>query len=87
MGVVVGMLGVLLGIGLFLLGFFLGSKLTRPVEKQQAELTPEEVRAIREERLRLIAEQDAFKDLMSYNVTTAYELSAEEELKRAGDGS
>ena len=67
-----GMLGTLIGIGLFVSGFLLGTKLTAPKPVSAPELTPEEVQAIKLERERLTKENEAFKQLMSYGVEQAY---------------
>lgn len=72
MEAVFGMLGALVGIGLFLFGFWFGKTVNEPKEVEKVELTAEEEKAIHEERQRLIADQKAFRELMSYNPDMAY---------------
>lgn len=69
MGVLVGLLGAILGVGLFIAGFYFGKGAYTP---KQMVLTEDDNR----EREKLIAEQDAFKTIMSYNSDTAYQIGA-----------
>ncbi len=74
MSVIVGLLSAVLGVGLFLSGFWFGKVVfesKQPVVSV-SEPSEEEMREIREERERLIAEHNAFKDLMSYGAEQAY---------------
>ena len=69
---VVGMIGALVGIGIFCLGFLLGIKMSLPKKVDPAQPTDEELAQIKEERRRLIQDQEAFRELMNYNVDVAY---------------
>jgi len=78
MEIVIGMLGALVGVGLFIFGFHMGKELGSPkVRSSEAENTDEDMAKIREERDRLIQEQKAFRELMNYNSDTAYGLTAD----------
>ena len=68
------LLGVLLGVGLFVCGFLLGKHVYAPKSLPVPELSEEEKAKIREEREQLIAEQKAFRTLMDYNADMAYGL-------------
>lgn len=75
-----GMLGAMVGIALFILGCFFGRAFS--VEKKapvQNDLNETELNALKEERERLIAEQKAFRELMGYNVDTAYGVASGKE--------
>ena len=77
MEMVIGMLGALVGVGLFVLGFVLGKQSTEPkAQSTTVENTDEELTAIRDERERLIQEQKAFKELMNYNANMAYGITS-----------
>lgn len=77
MELLIGLVGALVGVGLFLAGFFVGksqAKTWTPVD-----LTPsseEEIEKIREERERMIADQQAFRTLMNYGADQAYGLGS-----------
>ena len=60
-----GMLGALLCIGIFILGFFLGREFAKPKTVDLAEPTSDELAQIQEERQRLIDDQKAFRELMN----------------------
>ena len=66
------LLGVLLGIGLFICGFFFGKYVYAPKSLPVPELSEEEKAKIKEEREQLIEEQKAFRSLMDYNANMAY---------------
>ena len=76
MNAVIGMLGALVGIGLFMFGFLFGKTgyQTKPTVVPDTS-TDEEKAAIREEREKLIQDQKAFRELMSYNSDMAYGLA------------
>lgn len=74
MGAVLGMIGALVGIGLFMFGFYFGKIIYETKVPNPTEPTPEEVKAIQEERERLIQEQAAFRELVNYNAATAYRI-------------
>ena len=66
------LLGVLLGVGLFVCGFLFGKSVYAPKALPAKELTNDEKAKIQEEREQLIREQEAFKTLMAYNADMAY---------------
>lgn len=66
------LLGVLLGVGLFICGFLFGKHVYAPRSLPTPELSEEEKAKIKEEREQLIAEQKAFRSLMDYNADMAY---------------
>lgn len=75
MTVLIGMLGAMVGIALFVLGVFFGKAIYSPAQKKEAvteNLSEEELVAIQEERKRLIEEQRAFRELVNYNAEMAY---------------
>lgn len=72
MATVVGLIGALVGIGLFLFGFWFGKEMNKPKKVDPTEPTEEEMKQIREERERLIEDQKAFRELMNYNADMAY---------------
>lgn len=74
MELLIGLVGALVGIGLFLGGFFLGKKQSNTWYPTESTPTEEEVEKIREERERMIADQQAFRTLMNYGVEQAYGL-------------
>ena len=81
MEAIMGMLGALVGIGLFLFGFWFG-KITFEAKKPDidaSDATEEEMAQIREEREKLIADQKAFRELMAYNPDMAYGLAQNKE--------
>ena len=69
---VLGLIGALVGIGIFMFGFWFGKEMYQTKKIDPAEPTDEELVKIREERDRLIEEQKAFRELMNYNANTAY---------------
>lgn len=77
MSFVYGVLGAVLVVAVFVGGFLCGRKLTFP---EQAERVSEADRELteteRRERDRLVAEQDAFRQMMSYTADTAYGVTA-----------
>lgn len=76
MEAIMGMLGALIGIGLFIFGFWFGKTVFEAKQPKEvsSEATEEEMAQIREEREKLIADQKAFRELMSYNPDMAYGL-------------
>ena len=72
METILGMLGALVGIGIFVFGFWLGKAMNKPKKVDPAQPTDEELAQIQEERRRLIQDQEAFRELMNYNVDVAY---------------
>ena len=76
MELLIGLIGALVGIGLFIAGFFLGKSQAKPW--RPADITPmsdDEAEKIRAERERMIADQQAFRQLMNYGVEQAYGIS------------
>ena len=70
-----GLIGVLLGAGLFLLGMYAGGKRTpAPVKREEAELTEAELKRIEQARKELEEDQRAFRQLVSYSADIAYGL-------------
>ena len=69
---IVGMLGALVGIGIFVFGFWLGKEMNQSKKVDPAQPTDDELAQIQEERRRLIQDQEAFRELMNYNVDVAY---------------
>ena len=67
-----GMLGAILCIGIFCFGFWLGKEMNQPKKIDPTKPTDEELAQIQEERRRLIQDQEAFRELMNYNVDVAY---------------
>ena len=72
MEMILGMLGALVGIGIFVFGFWLGKEMNQPKKVDPAQPTDDELAQIQEERRRLIQDQEAFRELMNYNVDVAY---------------
>ena len=72
MDALLGLLCSLLGIGLFVLGFWFGKEMGQPKKVETADPTEEELHQIQEERRRLIEDQEAFRNLMNYNADMAY---------------
>ena len=72
METILGMLGALVGIGIFVFGFWLGKEMNKPKKVDPTQPTDEELAQIQEERRRLIQDQEAFRELMNYNVDVAY---------------
>ena len=72
MDALLGLLCSLLGIGIFVLGFWFGKEVGQPKKVVTADPTEEEMNQIQEERRRLIEDQEAFRNLMNYNADMAY---------------
>ena len=72
MEIIIGMIGALLGVGLFVCGFFVGRGMNQPKKADLTTPTDDELHQIQEERRRLIQEQEAFRELMNYNPDIAY---------------
>lgn len=72
MNIIIDLLCVLVGIGIFVLGFWLGKEMNKPKTPVLTEPTEDELNQIMEERRRIIEEQKAFRELMNYNADTAY---------------
>lgn len=72
MELLVGLIGALVGIGLFVFGFFLGKAQPKEWTPKEEILTPEEQARIQEERAELIREQNAFRKLINYSADQAY---------------
>ena len=73
MELLIGLIGALVGIGLFIAGFFVGKSQAK--SWTPADLTPisdDEAVKIKVERERMIADQQAFRQLMNYGVDQAY---------------
>lgn len=67
-----GMLGVVMMLGVFALGFNVGYKFQKPVVPEKETLAPEELERIRKEREQLEQEQAAFRILTGYSADIAY---------------
>ena len=76
MTTVLGLVGALVGIGIFIFGFWFGKEMSQTKKVDPTEPTEEEMKEIREERERLIADQKAFRELMNYNADMAYGITA-----------
>lgn len=76
MELLIGLIGALVGIGLFIAGFFIGKSQVPAWTPKEVEMTPEEIENIRKERERLIADQQAFRTLMNYGTDQAYGLGS-----------
>ena len=72
MEMIIGMIGALVGVGLFVFGFFIGKEMGQPKMVDPSDPTDEEIHQIQEERKRLIEDQKAFRELMNYNPDIAY---------------
>ena len=75
MSVIIGMLFSLIGIGIFILGFWFGKEMTQPKKVNTSEPTEEELQKIQEERQRMIEDQEAFRTVMNYNADVAYKVT------------
>ena len=69
-----GLVGVLLGIGIFLLGFHVGKQTVAPV-KLYAVLSNAEQARIEKERQEMLEDQKAFRQLVGYSADIAYGLT------------
>ncbi|MCR5663561.1 MAG: hypothetical protein K6G17_01630 [Oscillospiraceae bacterium] len=77
MSVLLGMLGALIGAGLFISGVLVGRGLFPAAPTPEAAIEPAEEQAEREaERERLRQDQAAFHELLGYNAAVAYGLGA-----------
>ena len=76
MEAVLGLLGAAFGVVIFVCGYYLGRESNKAPEVEKYEPTEQELKAIKDERERLIKEQEAFKELMSYNTNMAYGVTA-----------
>jgi len=73
MELLIGMFGAVIGIGLFVAGFVLGTKLAQP---KKLTVSQEEIEEQAKERERLLEDQSAFKDLLGYNTDIAYRIDS-----------
>lgn len=76
MELIIGLVGALICIGVFIGGFFLGKAQPKAWVPPKEELTPEEIAKIKEEREALIAEQKAYHTLVNYNADQAYGMNS-----------
>jgi len=76
---IIGMLGALIGVGLFVCGFFFGKNFdtSKVVERKDPDLTEEEQKEYIEARKRFIEDQKAFTTLINYNANQAYGMNNE----------
>ena len=72
MAALIGLASALVGIGIFMLGFWFGKEMNKPKTPDITEPTEAEMKEIMEERERLIQDQKAFRELMNYNADMAY---------------
>ena len=72
MEALLGLLCSLLGIGLFVLGFWFGKEMKQPKKVEIADPTEEELHQIQEERRRIIEDKEAYRNMMNYNADMAY---------------
>ena len=71
-----GLIGAFIGAVIFVCGYYFGKDSVKVSEPKQYEASEAELKKIQEEREQLIKEQEAFKDLMSYNTNMAYGVTA-----------
>lgn len=85
--ILLGLVGALIGVGLFVGGFFIGywekseayePEDVQPIREEPELSTEDEERRIAEERQRLREDQKAFHDLLGYNADVAYGVSKRE---------
>jgi len=74
MELITGLLGAVIGVGLFISGFWFGKTVFETKKQTVSEASEEEMAQIKEEREKLISDQKAFRELMSYNPDMAYGL-------------
>lgn len=74
MELIMGLLGAVIGVGLFISGFWFGKTVFETKKQTVSEASEEEMAQIKEEREKLISDQKAFRELMSYNPDMAYGL-------------
>ena len=74
MQTIFGLIGALVGIGIFMFGYWFGKETNKPKTPDPVEPSEAELRQIQEERLRLIEDQKAFRELMNYNADMAYQV-------------
>ena len=72
METIFGLIGALVGIGIFMFGFWFGRETYKPKKTETADPTEDELNRIQEERRRFIEDQQAFRELMNYNADMAY---------------
>lgn len=70
-----GMLGVVMALGVFALGFFVGQRFQKPASAEKPGPDEDEVERIRRERERMEKEQAAFRALVGYSADVAYGLT------------
>lgn len=78
MELVIGFVGALICLGIFVAGFFLGKAQPKAWVPPKEDLTPEEAEKVRQEREALIEEQKAYQKLINYNADQAYGISKPE---------
>lgn len=71
MEIVIGLLGAVLGVGLFIAGFFTCKSVYAP---KKVTVSDKEIAEAELEREKLIQDQAAFKDLLGYNTDIAYQM-------------
>lgn len=71
--ILLGMLGAIIGAGLFVGGFLFGQRTYKPKPIEIAEPTPEQIKQAEEARIQYEEDEAAFKTLMSYNIDKVYE--------------
>ena len=74
MSLIYGAVGMLAVLGLLAVGAFLGWKVTRLFDRYRSARAQEEV--TQEQRRQLVAQQQAFEEMLRYNQDTAYGLAA-----------
>ena len=72
METIFGLIGALVGIGIFMFGFWFGRETYKPKKTETADPTEDELNRIQEERRRFLEDQEAFRNLMNYNADMAY---------------
>jgi len=72
MDFLIGLIGALVGVGIFCFGIWFGRQLDAKTEGLTVEVPEEEAAELQAERDRLIADQKAFRELMNYNANMAY---------------
>lgn len=72
METIFGLIGALVGIGIFMFGFWFGRETYKPKKTETADPTEDELNRIQEERRRFLEDQQAFRELMNYNADMAY---------------
>lgn len=72
METIFGLIGALVGIGIFMFGFWFGRETYKPKKAETTDPTEDELNRIQEERRRFLEDQQAFRELMNYNADMAY---------------